>query len=224
MNYMKALALPPQKLHWALAVLALLRERPMHPYEMRLLIRERHKDQRLLIKPGSLYHAIAWLEKERFIQAVETVRVGNRPERTVYKILKTGEQALLASLKQLLAEPARETSSLAVALDHAVHLPPLDVAENLERRAELLQQRIQQMDHILKSLAPTVGRINLLEVDFECAQSRSEFAWLKKLIREIRSGSFSWNIQQILGYLRQAHSYEQKQNKRTTRGRTRIAS
>ena len=50
-----------QRNHWALAVLCLLRERHMHPYEMRRLMRERHKEERLRLKAGSLYHAIGWL-------------------------------------------------------------------------------------------------------------------------------------------------------------------
>ena len=37
----------------------------MHPYEMQRLIRERHKDDVLDLKRGSLYHAIDRLEKAR---------------------------------------------------------------------------------------------------------------------------------------------------------------
>ncbi|MGA7413607.1 MAG: hypothetical protein WBW33_24240, partial [Bryobacteraceae bacterium] len=43
---------------WELAVLAFLAEKPMHPYEMQRLLGERHKDELLILKRGSLYHAI----------------------------------------------------------------------------------------------------------------------------------------------------------------------
>ena len=45
-----------------LAVLVLLWEAPMHPYQMQLLMRERRKDFVTDVKPGSIYHAIARLE------------------------------------------------------------------------------------------------------------------------------------------------------------------
>lgn len=202
----KALPLPSQRLHWTLAVLALLRERPMHPYEMRRLIRERHKEERLLIKPGSLYHAIAWLEKEKLIEARKKTRVGNRPERTVYRILKSGEKAFLAALQEMLAAPIRESSSFAVALDHTVHLQPNEVADCLDQRIQQLKKRLPPMDYVLKDLAPKIGRINLLEVEFERVQCQAELAWLQKLVAQLRSGQLAWNIQQILGWLREQRS------------------
>src|SRR5262245_49974675 len=99
---------PPQRKHWALAVLALLRERDMHPYQMRRLLRERHKDERLALKPGSLYHTIGWLEQNSWVERVGNSREGNRPERTTYRITEAGEAALLQSLRELLANPVRE--------------------------------------------------------------------------------------------------------------------
>src|SRR5690242_14900046 len=70
---------------WALTVLCLLRERPMHPYEMQRLIRERHKDEFLDLKRGSLYHAMERLQAAGLVEPMETFREGRRPERTVYR-------------------------------------------------------------------------------------------------------------------------------------------
>jgi DNA-binding PadR family transcriptional regulator len=46
---------------WDVAVLACLRERPMHPYEIQRVLRTRRKDDVLVLKRGSLYEAIARL-------------------------------------------------------------------------------------------------------------------------------------------------------------------
>ena len=43
---------------WELAVLSLLRETALHPYEIQRLLKERKKDDVLVLKRGSLYHAI----------------------------------------------------------------------------------------------------------------------------------------------------------------------
>ena len=42
----------------ALAVLALLFERPMHPYEMGVILRQRHKEDSIKLRYGSLYTVI----------------------------------------------------------------------------------------------------------------------------------------------------------------------
>ena len=56
----------------ALAVLVLLYERPMHPYEMAATLRERHKEDSIKLRYGSLYTVIALLVKVGFIVARHT--------------------------------------------------------------------------------------------------------------------------------------------------------
>ena len=79
---------------WALTLLSLLRERPMHPYEMQRLIRQRRKDEFLDLKRGSLYHAIGGIQREGLIVPTEISRQGKRPERTVYRLTETGASTL----------------------------------------------------------------------------------------------------------------------------------
>src|ERR1700743_17588 len=88
---------------WELAVLALLRESPMHPYQMQKLLRDRHKDELLVLKRGSLYHAIHRLERGELIEAVRTARQGKRPERTTYSITPAGKKELVRWLQQMIS-------------------------------------------------------------------------------------------------------------------------
>src|SRR5262245_43942842 len=74
----------------ALAVLALLFERPMHPYEMAATLKERHKEESIKLRHGSLYAVIETLVKRGDIAPKETSRAGNRPERTVYELTPSG--------------------------------------------------------------------------------------------------------------------------------------
>jgi len=76
-----------------LAVLSVVLERPMHPYEMAAVLKERGKDADLPIKWGSLYTVVANLEKHGFLAAVESVKDGGRPERTVYRITPAGRDS-----------------------------------------------------------------------------------------------------------------------------------
>src|SRR5579863_396377 len=109
---------------WELAVLALLREAPMHPYQMQRLLRERHKDEVLALKRGSLYHAIARLERARLIEVDGTSRDGRRPERTTYRIASAGIATLLATLRRIVATPKQEPSEFMAAMIFLVHLSP----------------------------------------------------------------------------------------------------
>ena len=129
---------------------------------------------------------------------------GGVRERTVYRIKPAGEERLLRWLQELLSTPVKEAASFAVALDHAIHLPPDGVAQQLEKRAGLLQPRIQELEYVLRVLAPKIGRVNLLEVEFECEMCKSESAWIRQVVSDLRAGRLTWDLGQILSYLRSA--------------------
>src|SRR6516162_2769493 len=90
---------------WSLTVLAVLRLRPMHPYEIQSVIKLTHKDDFLNLKTGSLYNSIARLLEAALIEVVETEREGKRPERTVYQITSQGRRELDQWLRGLLEVP-----------------------------------------------------------------------------------------------------------------------
>src|SRR6266516_2618949 len=46
----------------ALSILQLLEERPMHPYELASMMRDRHMDEFIRLNFGSLYHTVDVLE------------------------------------------------------------------------------------------------------------------------------------------------------------------
>ena len=91
----------------ALAVLALLSEKPMHPYEISSTLHERRKEDSIKINYGSLYTVVESLERKGLIEARERIREGRRPERTVYALTPSGDAALQQWLGELLSEIER---------------------------------------------------------------------------------------------------------------------
>ena len=89
----------------ALAVLACLGERPMHPYEISSTLRQRGKEESIKLNFGSLYSVVAALEKHGLIVEQERIREGNRPERTIYAITQEGEALFEEWLADLLRSP-----------------------------------------------------------------------------------------------------------------------
>jgi DNA-binding PadR family transcriptional regulator len=182
---------------WALTVLCLLREQPMHPYEMQRRIRRCHKDDFLDLKRGSLYHAIERLQRVGLIEVVETSREGRRPERTTYRLTPEGEQEALDWLRDLLAKPVREPSQFLAAISYLHHLTPEDVLDHLDERARRLAMQSVALDAVLAKLVPQIGRVVLLEVEYARAMAQAEQEWVRSLMEEIRAGRLGWNPERL---------------------------
>lgn len=198
--------------HWALVVLCLLREQPMHPYEMRRLMKLRHKDERLVLKPGSLYNAVTSLVKNGLVEMSETNRQGRRPHRTVYRITTAGKAQLARWIDQMLGEIRRDVSAFSVALDHLVHLTPAEAAIALERRQTALAATITSMEATLAVLTPRISRINVIEIEHDIVLCRAQHDWLGKVVAELRDGTLRWNLRQILADVRRADTARRKKS------------
>ena len=188
---------PGARTLWSLAVLAMLRERPMHPYEMQRVMHQRHTDELLALKRGSLYHAINQLQRERLIEPVETSREGRRPERTVYQITPDGDDELVLWLRELLSAPAHEPSQFTAALAFIRNLPPADALEQLELRAVDLQAGIAAMQAIERGISAHVDRVSVLELEYQRAVAQAELEWVHGLTADLRGDRITWNIGEI---------------------------
>jgi DNA-binding PadR family transcriptional regulator len=164
----------------------------MHPYEMQRLIRDRHKDQFLDLKRGSLYHAIERLHRAGLIDVVETSREGRRPERTIYRLTDTGEREVLDWLRELLAKPVNEPSQFLAALSFLPHLSTEDVLDQLSSRVNRLEMEIVGIDAILEKLIPRIGRAVLVEVEYARALKQAELEWVRSVMEDIQAGRLSW--------------------------------
>src|SRR5216684_9068728 len=182
---------------WSLAVLSLLRERDMHPYEMQRLMHIRHTDDLLGLKRGSLYHAINQLQRDGLIESVETSREGRWPERTVYRLTPDGEEELLTWLRDLISTPVREPSQFTAALAHVVHLAPRDALQQLQMRAVNLAATTAALHAVEHGVGDLVGRPAVLEVEYARALLEAELSWLRSIIEDLKSGELSWSVENI---------------------------
>src|SRR5690606_27254117 len=99
----KTMARTFQRSPLALAILVLLAEKPMHPYRMQQLIKERGKDLVINVqRRASLYQTIQRLLRNGLIAVKETSREENRPERTVYELTEKGLQTAREWLRDML--------------------------------------------------------------------------------------------------------------------------
>jgi DNA-binding PadR family transcriptional regulator len=175
----------------ALALLSLLAQQPMYPYEMAQTLRARGKDEAIKINWGSLYTVVRNLEKNGFIEVVATQREGRQPERTTYQITDQGWAELRDWLRELLSLPEDEQSPFAAALSEAGILPPDEVLELLVRRLAKLDEVNTDQQQNLELWAKRLPRLFLIESEYQLAMRMAEAGWVRGLISEIVGGTIA---------------------------------
>jgi DNA-binding PadR family transcriptional regulator len=177
----------------AMAILELLHEKPMHPYEMTQLMRSRRADYRVKLRPGSLYHTVERLHGQGFIQVVDTQRHGRRPERTVYAMTDRGRDIFADQTREMLATPAAEYPQYPVALSASSELDRADALEQLTMRVVSLRAMLAAEEVVIGEISdqqlPTMYWIDYAYVHH---QRKSELAWTEQLIADLESGRIPW--------------------------------
>ena len=173
----------------ALAVLVLLFEKSMHPYEMATTLKQRGKEQSIKLRYGSLYTVIGQLERGGFIEVAGTERDGGRPERTTYRLTDAGEAEMNSWLRSLVAEPVKEYPQFEAALSLLPALPPKDVQLLLAERLGRLDEQERRMQAEIKGAAAiNLPALFLIESEYALTLVRAERAYVKGLIRGIETG------------------------------------
>lgn len=180
-----------------LAVLALLYEAPMHPYQLHRMLLERGKELIADVKPGSIYHAVQRLEKHGLAESVETAKEGRRPERTTYRITDAGRTACLEWTQTMLARPKTDYPQFLAGLATAAVLDPEVVANALTRRAEDLDGELSRYRDELRQYSPVLPRVVLIEAEYLVAVRTAELDWIRGIVQELRSGALHWDEQML---------------------------
>jgi len=195
----------------ALAVLACLFERPMHPYEMATTMRERGKDQSIKLNYGALYTVVEALQQHGLIIAQETERAGRRPERTVYRLTDAGRMELIDWVSELISTPIKEYTRFEAGLSLIPVLPPEDAAALLAQRCDHLEIEISQGRSLLQLVTERgVERLNLIEAEYLLAMREAELAWTRQFAEAIKSGTIE-GITEWAAYHRTEASQERNE-------------
>ena len=173
-----------------ISVLALLRERPMHGYEMFQTLQARHSDRIVKVRPGSLYHVVGRLAEEKLIRQTGSGRHGNRPERTTFEITDAGIEALAERVRDLVAQPVNEFPRFVVALAE-IHNLELDAALTaVNTRIEALEAGIAEMRAL--RAASAAAPVYLVALEYLLATTQAKVSWLREFVDSVESGRLQW--------------------------------
>lgn len=177
----------------AISALALLNEKPMHPYEMYRLLVERREDRIVKVRPGSLYHTVERLAEAELVRSTGTDREGNRPERTTYAITARGKRALTKRIAELLHTPLNEYPSFPVALGESHNLDATAVIKHLAQRAAELQTTLDELQQLIGyAREHDIPEAYWLATEYLHAMTTTERDWINRLASRIESKDLPW--------------------------------
>jgi DNA-binding PadR family transcriptional regulator len=172
-----------------LAILGLLKEQPMHGYQL-----SRELGESLggfwRVSYGSLYPTLRRLEREGEVETVvpdDTIRAGRRKH--VYRITDKGERAFLERLEETPADTSSEDTRFRIRLAFFRYLPPETRIRLLERRRAFLEDRLSTFSDSMRTTRARVDDYTLALIEHGRTATESDIAWLNDLIAAERTKS-----------------------------------
>lgn len=186
------MALAPTRL-LILGVIRLLQ--PVHGYEVRRELLSWQADEWANIAPGSVYGALKTMERDGWIEAVETSHEGARPARTTYRVTDEGEKEFHVLLEATWMHARSEHHPIlpAVALmpyaDRDALVGHLEIrALELEAESQRTQAQIARIHAGTGDPATAVPYHSAEILRLTLARAGAELAWTRDLIGRLRSG------------------------------------
>jgi DNA-binding PadR family transcriptional regulator len=178
----------------ALAVLSLLVGGPLHPYGMQRLIKQWGKDKVVNVgQRANLYKTIKRLNEAGLISVRQTERDQQYPERTVYELTAAGRQEVTEWLEDMLAAPRNEFPQFPAALSFAMLLSPGKAQAVLEQRADILRDKLKQLQADLGDVSSFLPRVTLLDDEYLRAVTAAELNWVSGILDDLRTGALTWS-------------------------------
>ncbi len=174
-----------------LVILGMLRQQPLHGYELKQIIEDRMGDW-TSIAFGSIYFALGKLAEEGLIEKIATEQAGGRPSRSIYQITGAGQGEFMRLLRAVWEQPERQFFALDIGLFFARSLSHDDLVAYLEKQIAAVEKNLaylsEHRDHQLTQ--PYVpARANAI-FDHSYVHFEAELTWLKDVLGKVVSGEY----------------------------------
>jgi DNA-binding PadR family transcriptional regulator len=168
-----------------LAILGLLKEQPMHGYQL-----SRELGESLggfwRVSYGSLYPSLRRLEKEGAVESVPSDEERGGRRKNVYRITEKGEKVFFELLQETPHDNSTEDTRFRVRLAFFKYLPPETRIRLLERRRASLEDRLSTIKDSLRATRERVDDYTLALMEHGQSATESDIAWLDGLIQAER--------------------------------------
>ncbi|NUR63757.1 MAG: PadR family transcriptional regulator [Catenulispora sp.] len=181
----------------ALAVLALLAYKPLHPYGVQRLLKEWGKEKVVNVgQRASLYKTMERLTAAGLIAVRETERDQQYPERTVYEVTDAGREAALAWIDDIVRTPRPEYPEFPAALSFAMMLEPEAVLAAMRERRSVVEKALAKAEQDLAGARQYgLPKVTMLDDEYLVAVTAAELRWLEGVVAELESGELTWSLE-----------------------------
>ena len=187
----------------ALAVLALLAERPLHPYGVLALLKQWGKGEVINISQrATVYKTVTRLADAGLIAVLQTERDQQYPERTLYELTDTGREVLREWLAEMLVGGDPEYPEFPAALSFIMLLAPEEALPLLDRRRQSVSKRLAELDAGLAEADATPGlpSVSMMEVRYLRVMTAAELAWVSETVDELKNKRLHWVDSQLRAF------------------------
>ena len=167
-----------------LAVLGLLKEKPMHGYELRKALKERFT-QTGKYSYGSLYPTLKRLQKAGAVE-MEYPKGETSRRKNVFRITPGGE-ALFAELLEHYGPAAEDKEAFMLRLAFFRYTRPETRQRILERRRGYLLDQLAKIKDSLKNLKERMDQYSLELMRYGETEQEHEIRWLDTMLEAERS-------------------------------------
>lgn len=169
-----------------LAVLGLLKERPMHGYQ---LSRELGDSLGGLwrVSYGSLYPTLRRLERDAAIESEAAGDVRGARRKKVYRITPKGERIFLELLQESPQDTQTEDARFRMRLAFFRYLPPETRIRLLERRRQALKERLATIAESVRAGRGGADDYGRALIEHNRTVTESDITWLEQLIAAERA-------------------------------------
>lgn len=165
-----------------LIVLGMLKKQALSAYDIQKLVEYRNISKWVRISTPSIYKKVIQLEEKGLLQSA-AVQEGNMPEKAVYSLTASGEQAFERLMAELSAQPVRmflDFNAVIVNLDSV----PMEmqrscvanIGKNVQELKAYLEENLQEKEN-----APDVPEIGMAVLRQQYVLAETIAAWIEEL-------------------------------------------
>jgi len=163
-----------------LVILWLLSEGPLHGYRIKRILDEGSLRFWFPIEIGSIYAVMRSLERGGFIEEERVERDGQRPERTRFRITKTGRAHFKDLLRKAWSEPEKQSEPIDLALAARSELEEGEIVQLLTEREQALRERLAEVAQMAPSAPASAIPDRIRRI------TQAELDWVETLLAEER--------------------------------------
>lgn len=164
-------------------ILALLRNGPLHGYELKRII-ETDMGDWTDIAFGSIYFALDQLRKEGFVISHTEDGEAHRPSRIVYTVTETGKTEYLRLLREIWTDRTQRRNAIDIGVAFMRDLPPDEVRGYLRGRIAGISEALGYLDAHERETRkdPDIPDSSALIFSHARHQMRAEIAWAQEVL------------------------------------------